>query len=61
MSKKLKEIRILDEVVLVTESQLLSLYHQDEEARLLALHNQQQQEQAIQNYLNHQNIQNGNY
>tara|TARA_R110000824_G_scaffold84868_2_gene211357 strand:+ start:2843 stop:3028 length:186 start_codon:yes stop_codon:yes gene_type:complete len=61
MSKKLKEIRILDEVVLVTESQLLSLYHQDEETRLLALHNQQEQEQAIQNYLNHQNIQNGNY
>jgi len=61
MSKKLKEIRILDEVIIVTESQLLSLYHQDEEARLLALHNQQQQEQAIQNYLNHQNIQNGNY
>tara|TARA_R110000765_G_scaffold204764_1_gene309642 strand:- start:2 stop:187 length:186 start_codon:yes stop_codon:yes gene_type:complete len=61
MSKKLKEIRILDEVIIVTESQLLSLYNQDEELRLLALHNQQEQEQAIQNYLNNQNIQNGHY
>jgi hypothetical protein len=52
MSKKLKEIRILDEVIIVTESQLLSLYNQDEELRLLALHNQQQQEQAIINHLN---------
>ena len=59
MSKKLKEIRILDEVVIVTESQLLSLYNQDEELRLLALHNQQNQEQAIINHLN--NIQNGHY
>ena len=59
MSKKLKEIRILDEVIIVTESQLLSLYHEDEEARLLALHNEQEQEQAIINHLN--NIQNGNY
>jgi hypothetical protein len=52
MSKKLKEIRILDEVIIVTEAQLLSLYNQDEELRLLALHNQQQQEQAIINHLN---------
>jgi hypothetical protein len=59
MSKKLKEIRILDEVIIVTESQLLSLYNKDEEARLLALHHEQEQEQAIINHLN--NIQNGNY
>ncbi len=60
MSKKLKEIRILDEVIIVTESQLLSLYNQDEEARLLALHHELEQEKAIINHLN--NIQtNGNY
>ncbi len=53
MSKKLKEIRILDEVIMVTESQLLSLYNQDEEARLLALHHELEQEKAINNYLEH--------
>ena len=56
MSKKLKEIRILDEVIVVTEAQLLSLYNQDEEARLLALHHELEQEKAINNYL--ENIQN---
>ena len=60
MSKKIKEIRILDEVIIVTESQLLSLYNKDEEARLLALHHEQEQQKAIINHLN--NIQtNGNY
>ncbi len=60
MSKKLKEIRILDEVIIVTESQLLDLYGQDEQARLLALHHELEQEKAIINHLN--NIQtNGNY
>ena len=56
MSKKLKEIRILDEVIVVTEAQLLSLYHEDEQARLLALHHELEQEKAINNYL--ENIQN---
>ena len=53
MSKKLKEIRILDEVIIVTESQLLSLYHEDEQARLMALHHEQEQQNAINNYLEH--------
>ncbi len=63
MSKKIKEIRILEDVKTLIEpkeSQLVDIYGQDEQTRLLALHHELEQEKAIINHLN--NIQTkGNY
>ena len=65
MSKKIKEIRILEDVNILIEpkeSQLIDIYGQDEQARLTALYHELEQKKAIHNYLNNQNIQtNGNY
>ena len=64
MSKKIKEIRILEDVNILIEpkeSQLVDIYGQDEQARLTALYHEMEQHKAIQNYLKNQNIQNGNY
>ena len=65
MSKKLKEIRILEDVNILIEpieSQLVDIYGQDEQARLTALYHELEQKKAINNYLNNQNIQtNGDY
>jgi len=64
MSKKIKEIRILEDVNILIEpkeSQLVDIYGQDEQARLTALYHEMEQQKAIKNYLNNQNIQNGNY
>jgi len=62
MSKKVNEIRTLEDVKTLIEpkeSQLVDIYGQDEQARLLALHYEQEQEKSIHNYLNNQT--NGNY
>ncbi len=59
MSKKIKEIRILEDVkhlIEPIESQLIDIYGQDEQARLLALYHEMEQQKAIENYL--ENIQN---
>lgn len=64
MSKKLKEIRILEDVTILIEpkeSQLIDIYGQDEQARLSALYHEMELQKEINNYLNNQNIQNGNY
>ena len=65
MSKKIKEIRILEDVKILIEpkeSQLIDIYGQDEQQRLTALYHELEQKKAINNYLNNQNIQtNGNY
>ncbi len=65
MSKKKIIIRILEDVkhlIEPIESQLVDIYGQDEQARLSALHYELEQEKAINNYLNNQNIQtNGDY
>ena len=63
MSKKIKEIRILEDVNILIEpkeSQLVDIYGQDEQQRLTALYKELEQQKAIINY--NQNIQtNGNY
>jgi hypothetical protein len=63
MSKKIKEIRILEDVkhlIEPKESQLVDIYGQDEQARRIALYSELEQQKAILNHLN--NIQtNGNY
>jgi len=54
MSKKIKEIRILEDV------NILDIYGQDEQQRLTALYHELEQQKAIINYT--KNIQtNGNY
>ncbi len=63
MSKKIKEIRILEDVNILIEpkeSQLVDIYGQDEQQRLTALYHELEQQKAIINYT--KNIQtNGNY
>lgn len=63
MSKKIKEIRILEDVNILIEpkeSQLVDIYGQDEQQRLIALYHELEQQKAIINYT--KNIQtNGNY
>lgn len=62
MSKKLKEIRILEDVKILIEPdevRLIDIYGQDEEKRLSALYHELEQQKAFLNHL--ENIQNGNY
>ena len=63
MSKKIKEIRILEDVKTLIEpieSQLVDIYGQDEQARLTALYHELEQQKIILNHL--ENIQtNGDY
>ena len=62
MSKKLKEIRILEDVNILIEpkeSQLIDIYGQDEEQRLSALYHELEQQKAINYHL--KNIQNGHH
>jgi hypothetical protein len=62
MSKKIKEIRILEDVKILIEpkeSQLIDIYGQDEEQRLSALYHELEQQKAINYHL--QNIQNGHH
>lgn len=62
MSKKIKEIRILEDVKILIEpkeSQLIDIYGQDEEQRLSALYHELEQQKAI--ILNIQNIENGHH
>jgi len=62
MSKKLKEVRILEDVKILIEPdevRLIDIYGQDEEKRLSALCHELEQQKAFLNHL--ENIQNGNY